>query len=119
VHLTRWARERSPWHLIGARLELSAYVATESVEDEAALWIRVDSGDQPLVFDNMAGRGLRGTTPWTRCTIGVDVPAGAEWLNYGILLSGRGVARATDVRIDVVFHGHRRPLTLWRDDAGG
>jgi serine/threonine protein kinase len=107
------------WHLIGARLELSGYVATESVEDEAALWIRVDSGDQPLMFDNMAGRGLRGTTPWTRCTIGFDVPAGAEWLNYGLLLSGRGVARAAELRLDVVFHDHRRPLTLWRDDAGG
>lgn len=56
---------------------------------------------------------LRGTTPWTRYAIAFDIPAGAEWLNYGLLLSGRGTLRAADIQLASLEGGRSRRLTLW------
>lgn len=81
----------------GKKVVLSGYIRTEDVSDGfAGLWMRVDR-NQPgsgkpeiLAFDNMRDRGPRGTTPWTRYQILMEVPSGAMNINFGVLHAGRG-----------------------------
>lgn len=65
----------------------------------AGLWLRVD--DIRLVqvfFENMSERPLRGTTPWILCTIDAYLPPESAWLNYGVLLVGKGRLWADNFR---------------------
>ena len=49
----------------GQRLRLSALVRSETVEQWAGLWMRVDGiGRGSLAFDNMRDRAITGTTDW-------------------------------------------------------
>jgi hypothetical protein len=107
------------WHLAGARLRVSVLLRADGVEDSGALWVRVDGGGRSLFFDNMQGRALRGTTGWLLCRTELDVPAGAEWLNYGLLLSGNGALRASGLQIDVLSGGAPRPFSLWSPEDLG
>lgn len=67
----------------GKHVTFSGYIRTHSITSGyAGLWWRVDGepGAAPLVFDNMDGRGAKGTTPWTRYEISLDVPLNASTL---------------------------------------
>jgi RNA polymerase sigma factor (sigma-70 family) len=86
----------------GKRLRLSAYVKTDQVEDQAALWVRIDSKDKTVGFDNMNGRPIKGTTEWTRFDIVLDVPEKSVSINFGLLLAGKGQAWVDDFRFEVV-----------------
>ena len=55
----------------------------------------------PLWDDNLKGRGVRGTTPWTRFQIELPVAAGATRIVFGGLLAGNGTAWFDDLAVDV------------------
>jgi Tetratricopeptide repeat len=79
----------------GKHVKFSGYIRTEAVtEGWAGLWWRVDGepGSVPLAFDNMQDRVARGTTPWTRYEIELDVPAGAKHIDFGVIHAGNGTA---------------------------
>jgi hypothetical protein len=66
------------------------------------LWLRADGDRIPnLVFDNMSRRPIRGTIPWTTYGIDVQLPQETTWLNYGIVLAGRGVVWVDNFRLMV------------------
>ncbi|HKQ38696.1 MAG TPA: hypothetical protein VJ063_11505 [Verrucomicrobiae bacterium] len=90
----------------GKRVRLSGYVRSRNVQDWAGLWMRVDgSGGKALAFDNMQGRPIKGTTDWTKYDIVLEVPAQAEQIAYGVLLTGRGDVWMDDLKFDVVADG--------------
>ncbi|HEX2224630.1 MAG TPA: erythromycin esterase family protein [Thermoanaerobaculia bacterium] len=75
----------------GQRIRFSGYLRSEGIANGwAGLWLRVDGPDGALGFDNMEPRGVKGTTPWTRYDIELDVPAGARAIYFGALLVGDG-----------------------------
>jgi hypothetical protein len=80
----------------GGRLRLSASVKSEDVAAWAGLWMRVDGAVSAqgrrdmLAFDNMEDRPIRGTTDWRQYQVVLDVPEGAEYLAFGVLLEGTG-----------------------------
>jgi hypothetical protein len=86
--------------LAGKVIRLEAEIKTAQVEQWAGLWLRAD-GDRAfnLVFDNMSRRPIRGSTPWRRYAIDVQLPQETTWLNYGIVLAGRGVVWADNFRL--------------------
>lgn len=93
--------QRCPAHyLAGATIRLEAEVKTEDVEQWAGLWLRAD-GDKEfnLFFDNMSNRPIRGSTSWTKYTIDAQLPQATTWLNYGIVLAGRGSMWADNFRL--------------------
>src|SRR5262249_53536358 len=80
----------------------------------AGLWCRIDGPDlEQLGFDNMAvrhgadrvykkdDRGVRGTTPWGRYQVEVDVDTRAVTVVFGGLLVGDGTAWFDDLAIEV------------------
>jgi len=95
-------------HLVGEHLRFSGELATEGCTS-AALWIRLDRADgRQLLFDNMSDRALRGTVGFTPCSIEVAVPTGCTWLNFGVLLVGRGRVTARNLALRTA----RRSLSL-------
>jgi hypothetical protein len=89
-------------HLVGRRLRFQGEVKTKGVQEWAGLWLRADGVQMPaLFFDNMHQRPIRGTTDWTLYAIDAQLPQGTAWLNYGIVLSGRGAIWADNFRLMV------------------
>ena len=64
--------------------------------------MRVDGGGGTMAFDNMMNRAVRGTTDWTQTSIVLDVPAEAEGIMFGLILSGSGEAWIDDASLEVV-----------------
>lgn len=77
----------------GKRIRLTAYVRSQGVAEWSGLWMRIDGpggSSQPLAFDNMQDRPIRGTVDWTQHTVVLEVPQTAERIAFGILLAGGG-----------------------------
>jgi hypothetical protein len=49
----------------------------------------------------MQDRGAKGTTPWTRYEISMDVPANARNINFGVLHPGNGTAWFDSLQVEV------------------
>lgn len=88
---------------VGKHIKYSGYIRTESItEGFAGLWWRVDGADrQVLAFDNMQDRGVKGTTPWTRYEISLDVPASATNINFGAVHPGNGTAWFDSLQVEI------------------
>ena len=95
----------------GRALRLSGYIRTEGISSGyAGFWMRVDAGIKPIAFDNMAQRGVRGTTEWTKYVIELPVDSGASGIMLGVLHPGNGTAWYDSLTIDVI--GPERPRTV-------
>ena len=80
-----------PGDLAGKRVRMTAWARSENVESWAGLWMRVDTEAKPgVAFDNMQPRPIKGTTPWTKYSIVLDVAKDASNLAFGVLLDGKG-----------------------------
>lgn len=87
----------------GGRFELSAFIRTEDVAQWCGLWMRVDGKhEEVLQFDNMGNRPIRGTTPWSRHIVVLDVPEDGESISFGVLLNGGGRVWIDSVRFEQV-----------------
>jgi hypothetical protein len=89
-------------HYASKRVRLQTWVQANDVAGWAGLWMRVDKGETVVGFDNMEQRAIRGTQPWTRYEVVLDVPADATGISFGALLNGRGEIWLNDVKFDVV-----------------
>jgi hypothetical protein len=85
----------------GKRLRMSAWVRTENA-DSAQLWLRLDSANGSVGFDNMNNRPVRGTVDWKKYEIVLDVPANTINVAFGVLLAGKGQAWVDDFVFEVV-----------------
>jgi hypothetical protein len=84
------------------RMRLSAVVKSESLENWAGLWMRVDGQERSTAFDNMQNRPIKGTLAWTIYSVVLDVDSKAKYVAFGILLTGRGAVWINDVRFEAV-----------------
>lgn len=102
----------------GKRVLFSAQVKTSDVT-MGALWMRVDGQmshlqrePEILAFDNMDDRPIRGTTPWTRYEVVLDVPREAASIALGFLVNGDGMAWFAEPQFEIV--GDQVPVTRSR-----
>jgi len=88
----------------GQRVCFSGALKSKDVEDRVGLWMRVDGqvGTEPLAFDNMADRPIRGTTDWAHYEVVLDVPAEAQAIALGVLLIGKGEAWISDLNVEMM-----------------
>lgn len=89
----------------GKRVRFSAVVKSQTVEDWAGLWMRVDKGSQSVAFDNMQNRSIRGTNEWQQYEVVLDVPQDATGISFGVLLSRTGTVWMSDVKFEIVDAG--------------
>jgi len=86
----------------GKHLRLQGWIKSDAITRRwAGLWARVDGPNGVLAFDNMADRGIHGTTPWSRVAVEVDVPAEASGIYLGALLGGDGTAWVSELEVSL------------------
>lgn len=103
----------------GKRVRLTALLRLDKVEafgkgslrdmSGAALMLRTQGGGE-FAFDDMRDRPLRGTKAWTEVRAEIDVPATANRVEFGPLLSGTGTLWSTAFKLEVV-EPNAAPLT--------
>ena len=90
----------------GQRVRLAGYLRSADVTLWAGFWMRVDAATrQGVAFDNMNTRPVKGTTPWTRYEVVLDVPEDAVQVAFGILLAGEGQVWADNLSLTRVDSG--------------
>lgn len=94
----------NPDKYLGKRVRMTGYVKSEDVSSWAGLWLRVDQSgsQQPLSFDNMGSRPIKGTTGWKKYEIVLDVPDNASLIAYGALLDGTGQVWFDNITFEIV-----------------
>lgn len=94
------------------RIRLSGYLRVYDTPGKATLWMRIDGpGGQVLGFDNlMKKQALSGNSAWKREAIVMDVPPEAGEISFGILLSGSGLLKASDLKFQIV--GKNVPVSV-------
>ena len=94
----------------GKRLRLTGYVRTADITGWVGLWMRIDGpNSEPLGFDNMQTRPVKGTQNWQQYSIVLDVPVTAKNIAFGMLQSGAGQSWMDDLAFEVV--DNRVPVT--------
>lgn len=108
----------SPERYRGQRVRLSGLLKSNDVKGWAGFWLRIDGKDarQPLAFDNMVDRGVRGTTEWQRYSIVLDVAEESRNIAFGFLLAGSGQLWADELDFEIVDESV--PLTGIQQGAG-
>ena len=87
----------------GKRVRMSGYARAQDVKDWAGLWMRVDGArGEPLAFDHMQDRAIKGTSDWKKYEIVLDVPESAQHIAFGLLLTGAGQVWMGDLSFEVV-----------------
>lgn len=105
-NLAGYAQSIAAGEYAGKRVQFSAYLKTENVQERAGLWL--DVGNEitiPIVKDHMELRPVYGTTDWTLYKVVVDVPANGAFLTMGAELSGAGRIWVDDAKLEVVGSG--------------
>lgn len=89
-----------PENYTGKKITLSGYIKTENVTDGfAGLWMRIDP---QIAFDNMQNRGIKGTTPWTKYEITLNMsPENSKKIVLGALFSGKGKMWVDNLKISI------------------
>lgn len=88
-----------PWR--GLKVRLWAELRTGRVDGWAGLWVRIDGPDgQPLAFDNMQNRPLRGTGSFQKYEVVLQVPDNADRISFGVLLHGPGAVWIRELQFD-------------------
>jgi len=86
----------------GKRLRMSGHVKTDKINDWAGLWMRIDSKDNTVAFDNMQDRKIQGSSDWKKYEIVLDVPEESDEISFGLLVAGKGQAWVADLKFEVV-----------------
>ncbi len=87
----------------GRRVELRVNLKAGNVAGWAGAWMRVDDADgNPLTFDNMSNRPLKGTSAFDWYSVVLDVPADADRITFGVMLNGQGAVFIRELDVSAV-----------------
>jgi hypothetical protein len=89
-----------PENYAGKKITVSGYLKTENITDGfAGLWMRIDP---QIAFDNMQQRGIKGSTPWRKYEILLEMsPKNTEKIVFGALMSGKGKMWVDDLKVSI------------------
>jgi hypothetical protein len=90
----------------GKKIEVRAYMKMEKVDQPIGLLLRIDGPDKSnggkntsLAFDNMQGKGIKGTSDWTLYTVKLKYPKGAKTIYVGAIMAGTGKLWVDDFQL--------------------
>ncbi len=88
---------------IGKTARLTAWLRTRDANDNgAALTLLVLSAGATLAQNFMLDAPVKGTTPWTRYTITIPVAKGADTIEVGAMMRGKGSLWFDDVEVEFI-----------------
>jgi C-terminal processing protease CtpA/Prc len=110
---------RFPVTFGGSTVKLTGYIKTENVTDGyAGLWLRIDPTNQ---LDNMSGRGVTGTTDWTKYEIEMEFDNQATHFVVGGILPGKGKMWLDNLEVTIdgkkIENAPSRELSLAQKDT--
>jgi erythromycin esterase-like protein len=85
----------------GHHVRFSGWIRSQDVSDYTGLWWRADAQGGTIAFDNMERQQVKGTRGWQRYALELDVPAKADHVVFGALMSGRGRAWFDSLGIEI------------------
>jgi erythromycin esterase-like protein len=86
----------------GKTVRFSGYIKTQDVSTGyAGLWFRADGVNEPQAFKNLGDAAPKGTTDWKKYDLEMIVPAETRNINFGVLLSGDGVAWFDNLAVEL------------------
>ncbi|KAB5487526.1 MULTISPECIES: S41 family peptidase [Flagellimonas] len=86
----------------GKSITLEGYMKTKDVHDGfVGLLMRIDGNGSALEFDNMQKQNITGTNDWTKYTITLPYPKGAEYIYVAGILVGKGEAWFDDFTLTI------------------
>ncbi|HET9325164.1 MAG TPA: erythromycin esterase family protein, partial [Candidatus Eisenbacteria bacterium] len=86
----------------GRKVRYSGFMRTERVSQFAGLWMRADAGEERgIAFDNMQSQAVSGTNGWRRYEIQLAIPASADNITFGVLMSGEGTAWFDSLGVEI------------------
>jgi bifunctional DNase/RNase len=88
----------SPHDYHGKRVRFSATIQSISIEQQAGLYISAGIG----INEERMKRTLHGTTKWTPYEVVLDVVNPNSYINFGLMLRGRGQVRITNAHFEVL-----------------
>ncbi|NVB82767.1 MAG: DUF1416 domain-containing protein [Kofleriaceae bacterium] len=98
-HIATSSIDATPFR--GKRIVVHGWIKTAESAG-AGLWVRADTDSEMLELDNMNGRYVTGTKPWTEVRAEIPVDAKATHIVFGTLQVGPGSAWYDDLGIDAV-----------------
>ncbi len=84
----------------GQKIRFSAWMKLQGVQQRTGLWMRVSQGQQVLSFDNMDSRPLSGDSNWSQQEVVLAVPASADIISFGMLLTGAGMVYVDELSLE-------------------
>jgi erythromycin esterase-like protein len=104
----------------GHHVRFSGWICTQDVSDYAGLWWRADAQGGRVAFDNMEQQRVKGTSGWRHYATELDLPANADHIVFGALMSGTGRAWFDSLGIEIDGKVWSRPseLDLSLESAG-
>ncbi|MBW8524818.1 peptidase S41 [Chryseobacterium chendengshani] len=89
-----------PENYAGKKIKLSGYLKTENVSNGfAGLWMRIDP---QIAFDNMKKIGLKGTNPWKKYEVTLEMsPENTKQIVLGALLAGKGKIWIDELKVSI------------------
>ncbi|MET0498456.1 MAG: erythromycin esterase family protein [Steroidobacteraceae bacterium] len=89
------------WQAVGNRIRLMGYIRTaDVVEGRAAIWLLMRKVRERSTIVALQD-GPSGTTPWTRYSLDMIVPADMQEVRLGVSLSGSGTAWFDALSIEI------------------
>jgi erythromycin esterase len=85
----------------GKRVRLSGFLRTEDVGDYASIWFASLNAGGGFSYVDLSGQAIRGTTPWTRYSMEIDIPASAQNIIFGPEVSGGGTAWFDGLELEI------------------
>jgi|GEM_PF-1113321 len=85
------------------KIKLTGFIKTENVKDGfAGLWMRLDSANYAMEFDNMADHGITGTTEWREYSIEMTYdPEYVKRIIVGGIITGEGKMWLDDLHLTI------------------
>lgn len=96
----------------GKRVRLSGALKTNHVTSAFSLWLRADAGEDPAAFNQLSNNSPRGTNPWQRYSVELDIPLITTSLYMGAVLYGEGTAWVDDLSLQVIPALGSQPLCI-------
>ena len=86
----------------GRRVRYSGDIKTQSSTGLAGLWwVARDAAGRAVAGDSMSGREVTGTTPWTRYSVEIDVPASVATVSFGVFHAGEGTSWFDGLAVEI------------------
>ncbi len=90
---------RLPVDFAGKKITLRGYMKSAGIKGSASLWMRQDGAEGSLKYTNSGRKSLSGTHDWRSYEISFPLVEQAEFLSFGISMSGKGTLWVDEMEV--------------------